>query len=157
MYDEKKTIENFNCRKAKTNFGGRRWIAYYSTDISISDGPYKFAGLPGLILELYSEDNDYHFLMRSLKKISSCDNDILLGNNLKSRKEYIIFFRKYLKEPSSYTRINDLGNSMGFNYEIKINGKPITMEENYKRIDNFVLDFVKSHNNPIEKNDLWLK
>lgn len=45
------------CLSAKTNFRGRTYIAYYSSNIKTSDGPWKFCGLPGLILSVKSLDN----------------------------------------------------------------------------------------------------
>jgi GLPGLI family protein len=31
--------------KATTEFAGRTYVAWYTTEISIADGPYKFYGL----------------------------------------------------------------------------------------------------------------
>src|SRR5690606_21094241 len=45
-------VLNYKVQKATTQFGGRSWIAWFSTDISLQDGPYKFSGLPGLILKI---------------------------------------------------------------------------------------------------------
>lgn len=58
---EKKKIDNYNCIKALVNFGGRNWIAWYAIDISTSSGPYKFGGLPGLILEIKDTENLFSF------------------------------------------------------------------------------------------------
>ncbi|MDQ0592374.1 GLPGLI family protein [Chryseobacterium ginsenosidimutans] len=48
-------------QKATTSFGGRIWTAWFTKDINISDGPYKFSGLPGLIVKLEDENGDYRF------------------------------------------------------------------------------------------------
>lgn len=48
-------------QKAVANFGGRIWAAWFTKDISISDGPYKFSGLPGLIVKLEDDKGDYRF------------------------------------------------------------------------------------------------
>lgn len=50
-------ILGFPCKKAEVNFRGRQYIAYYTENIRDSDGPWKFSGLPGLILKVYSVDN----------------------------------------------------------------------------------------------------
>lgn len=42
---------------------GRKWTAWFSLDIPISDGPYKFRGLPGLIIFLYEDNNKHNFLL----------------------------------------------------------------------------------------------
>jgi len=48
-------------QKAVVNFGGRVWTAWFTKDIAISDGPYKFSGLPGLIVKLEDDKGDYRF------------------------------------------------------------------------------------------------
>lgn len=52
-----KTIIGYNCKMAEATFRGREYRAYFCPEIPISDGPFKFQGLPGLILEIYSKDN----------------------------------------------------------------------------------------------------
>ncbi|HKK77408.1 MAG TPA: GLPGLI family protein [Saprospiraceae bacterium] len=53
---ETKKIKSFNCKKAVTTFRGRNYTAWYTEDLSIIGGPWKFDGLPGLILEVASDD-----------------------------------------------------------------------------------------------------
>lgn len=50
-------ILNQKCLSAKTVFRGRKYIAYYSQKYRTDEGPWKFGGLPGLILSIKSEDN----------------------------------------------------------------------------------------------------
>lgn len=45
----------YNCTQAITTFRGRTYKVLYTTDILVSRGPWKFQGLPGLILSV--EDN----------------------------------------------------------------------------------------------------
>ena len=54
---EKKKILGYDCQKATTIFRGRKFEVYFTKEIPINDGPYKFYGLPGLILEVNSKDN----------------------------------------------------------------------------------------------------
>lgn len=64
-------VSNFNgykAQKATMSFGGRIWTAWFAPDIKVYDGPYKFSGLPGLIVKLEDEKGDYKF--NFLKKIS---------------------------------------------------------------------------------------
>lgn len=65
---ETKTILNFKCNSAKVKFRDKEYIAYYTTEIPINGGPWKFRGLPGLILELKSLDNKIDFKVLSIKK-----------------------------------------------------------------------------------------
>lgn len=54
--EETKLIQNFKCTKATLKFRGRDFIAWFTTEIPVSYGPWKFHGLPGLILEVYDVD-----------------------------------------------------------------------------------------------------
>jgi GLPGLI family protein len=53
--DLRKEIMGYNCIEAKTSFHGRKYTAFFTESIPIFDGPWKFSGLPGLILELKEE------------------------------------------------------------------------------------------------------
>lgn len=59
--NEKKTIIGYQCQKATIKFRGRSYTAWFTTEIPISDGPYKFCGLPGLILNLSDDKGQFNF------------------------------------------------------------------------------------------------
>lgn len=42
----------FSSNKAKIKFRGRDYYAFYTKEIEIKDGPWKWNNLPGLILEV---------------------------------------------------------------------------------------------------------
>jgi GLPGLI family protein len=68
--NEVSKIENYSVQKATTKYGGRKWIAWFTTEIPFSDGPYKFSGLPGLIIKISDAKNDYEFNLIKASKIS---------------------------------------------------------------------------------------
>jgi GLPGLI family protein len=51
---EVKKINGYICNKAITHFRGRDYEAWFTPEIPITFGPFKFKGLPGLILILNS-------------------------------------------------------------------------------------------------------
>ena len=53
------TIFGYNCQLATLNYGGRIWKAWFTTMIPIPDGPYKFSGLPGLIIKIHDDKNQW--------------------------------------------------------------------------------------------------
>lgn len=59
--DSIKTVLGYECVKATTNYRGRTWIAWFTPEIPIQDGPWKLCGLPGLILEAHDANGDYIF------------------------------------------------------------------------------------------------
>ncbi|SHJ25544.1 GLPGLI family protein [Cruoricaptor ignavus] len=59
--NEFRNIGPFKVQKAECNFGKRNWIAWFTQEIPFPYGPYKFSGLPGMILEVNDERKDYIF------------------------------------------------------------------------------------------------
>lgn len=51
------TILGNVCTLAKADFRGRQYIAYFTSAIPIASGPWKFLGLPGLVLQIQDERN----------------------------------------------------------------------------------------------------
>lgn len=66
--DEKQKIGTYNAQKATADFGGRKWIAWFTTEIPFQDGPYKFYGLPGLIVKVGDEAGNYSWELKGNKK-----------------------------------------------------------------------------------------
>ncbi len=61
------TILGYKCYKATCHFAGRDYEAWFTPDIPISDGPYKFSGLPGLILSVVDTKNQHSFHIYKVK------------------------------------------------------------------------------------------
>jgi GLPGLI family protein len=62
------TILGYQVQKATTRFRGRSWVAWFAPGMPISDGPYKFHGLPGLILKMFDTRNHFLFEALSIEK-----------------------------------------------------------------------------------------
>lgn len=58
LHNETDTILDHRCLKATCDFRGRKWTAWYA-DIPISEGPWMFSGLPGLILKLTDSQSEH--------------------------------------------------------------------------------------------------
>lgn len=82
------------CQKAVTEKFGRKWTACFSAVSPFMFGPYKFNGLPGLILEVEDDENHYRFRMTGIKKIE--------GTFPLSRLNQVKMFSK-----SDYLRVKD--------------------------------------------------
>ena len=67
--DSTKMINELKVQKAETGFGGRKWVAWFTQEIPLSYGPYKFSGLPGLIIEIHDTRKDYIFKLIKSEKI----------------------------------------------------------------------------------------
>lgn len=63
-------ILGYRCQKAFASYAGREYIAWFTTQIPISEGPYKFNGLPGLILKISDTKHQHCFSLVSIKKVN---------------------------------------------------------------------------------------
>ena len=59
LTDETQTILGHHCQKATCRFRGRDFVAWFAADIPVKRGPWKFSGLPGLILKAYDKEKLY--------------------------------------------------------------------------------------------------
>lgn len=66
--DSTKQILGYFCQKAECEFRGRKWTAWFTPEIPISNGPWLLNGLPGLILEAYDKNKDYFYTIRGVKQ-----------------------------------------------------------------------------------------
>ncbi len=69
-------ILGYSCQMARTTYAGRDWVAWYSPQIPVADGPYKFNGLPGLILKISDTKNQHCFTLNAIKKVT--DDQLIL-------------------------------------------------------------------------------
>ena len=133
---ETKEIKGYKVQKAITNFAGRDYVAWFTPDVPISDGPYKFNGLPGLILEISDVENEWNFEFFGLKKLSPKQDFKLKFNQLikTSLAELKATNLRYRKDPFTY-----------------VNNPNITIspEVHQKYIESFA-EMLDKENNPIE-------
>lgn len=70
ILDDTMSIGGYLAQKATVNYGGRTWDAWFTDELPISDGPYKFLGLPGLILNMTDSKKDYRFSFKSIERLA---------------------------------------------------------------------------------------
>lgn len=141
-YNETNKIGNYLCNKATLNFRGRNYIAWYTDEIPISSGPWKFRGLPGLILEIYDETLKYEWIVTKITKENS--SEVIVKNNVTdiiknkdlvdiSLKNYVIlkdslFYRKFKNVDKKIKSRQD----RGVNSDVKINYNRLGKELKYE-------------------------
>lgn len=122
---EYKTIGNYECQKATTNFRGRNYIAWFAEKIPVKFGPWKLNGLPGLILEVQDELNVIKITATSIDIGSTLDfdfstNSIPKKGKIISLKEYVVLKDNEYKEIRKY-----LISKQERNTEIEFNESPV--------------------------------
>jgi GLPGLI family protein len=96
--NETKNIGKFSCNLAKSNFRGRNYNVWYTMDIPTSFGPWKFYGLPGLIVEANSDDNSVSFILKKVITVDKTKIDIPSQGDKITFKEYVEFKNNVVEE-----------------------------------------------------------
>lgn len=65
--DSTKTVLGYECIMAKSDYHGRHWTAWFSPEIPVQDGPWKLAGLPGLILAAAEDGGIHSFIANGIE------------------------------------------------------------------------------------------
>lgn len=68
--NETKKIKDYTCYKATTTFRGNNFEVWFTPDIPINAGPWKWYGLPGLILEATDKDQSVVFKLEKIEKLT---------------------------------------------------------------------------------------
>jgi len=151
--DSIKNSNNLQVQKAITEFGGRSWIAWFSKDIPIPYGPYKFNGLPGLIMELYDTKKDYYFKVIKSEKITEGYQRISLENSMSraipvNQKELNKLKLDLYSNPFKYVLNGNL--TMREGQKLQLEDGTVLSKEQLKPAEANERKKLKAFNNPIE-------
>ncbi len=162
LTNEVKTIGDYACQKANLAFGGRTWEAWFSTDIPISDGPYKFYGLPGLIISLEDNTHTHRFLLKGNEKLAGknglaylekIEKEANMGYAQKRLKISTNQFKKMIREHRR-DPVKNLRQSLSdptTKVVININGREISNNQEVLRYkEKQARERMKKYNNPLE-------
>lgn len=144
---ETATIGEYKAQKAETSFGGRKWAAWFTTDLPFQDGPYKFAGLPGLIIKAEDAKGDYSFDLKETKKIAALPELSQRGNVIKvKRKDYEKQEKAFRKDPASFMQAAMSAGRGGISApQFRVNDA-----DRRKQMEQRMKEEAKKNNNPIE-------
>jgi len=137
-----KKIGDIQCQKAETDYGGRHWTAWFTKDIQISEGPYVFHGLPGLIVEIEDNNKEYAFKLVKIKKFNSkttfsieAANEISWTTFEKLQRDYYIDPYSFVKA-GGYKAVKDDGN--GGVTKLDFREATLSTQEFIKKNDNII-------------------
>jgi GLPGLI family protein len=103
-----KKIDSLICYKAMTIFRGRAYVAWFCPQLPIHEGPWKFGGLPGAIVEVYDEEKAIYWKLKEF----STTKDVLpiapqpQGNFLTFQKEFKNGFKKVVASMQSEDNVD---------------------------------------------------
>lgn len=97
---ETRTIQGYACQRADCDYRGRRWVAWFTPEIPISEGPWKLSGLPGLILEAADSRGDHSFSLSGLRRVDDGSVSWPKHQYMKAnRRDYLRTARKFIENP----------------------------------------------------------
>lgn len=155
-------IGEYKVQKAETDFAGRKWTAWFTTDLPYQDGPYKFTGLPGLIVKVEDATGDYSFDLMKNYKLDALPELNQFGSTLKvKRANYTKQLDKYKADPVAFTMAQQStgGGPGGIAPPMRVGGaggpgggrggnqNPADMK---KRMEERLKEEIKQYSNPIE-------
>ena len=80
---ETKILRGYKCQKATCSWRGREYVAWFTMEIPKRLGPWKFGGLPGLIIKVSDLSDEYSF---ECVRIEKANREINTFNYSKFKK-----------------------------------------------------------------------
>lgn len=144
---EKEKIGEWNAQKAEADFAGRHWIAWFSTEIPIQDGPYKFHGLPGLIVKIEDKTGSHKMELRGIKNISSeLDINVFEAKEIAvNTKQFQKVMKEYESDPTKGIKQLQMGGA-----NIIMTGKDGNTSKIAKEQEERLKNQIRKNNNGIE-------
>ncbi len=158
---EKEKIGAYNTQKATTEFGGRKWTAWFTTEVPFQDGPYKFYGLPGLIVKIEDTEKNYSWKLSGNKKIENYE-ELTYSDKINAKYGIPTTVTPTTKEKFDKAYIGYKQDPMAeFRQKIspemmtmKMPGSDLTIGDFAKKQEKIAKDFFNANDNPIEKNQV---
>lgn len=105
VLDEIKDVKGFKCQLARADSDtGDTFFAWFTKDISIPDGPFRFKGLSGMVLEVYNKNKTIQIFATEIKKSDEKIEPLNYGNDVKtkSKQQFLEARNNYFQNPSMY-------------------------------------------------------
>lgn len=110
LTQETDTICGYHCQKALTHYHGRDFEAWFTTEVPLNYGPWKFGGLPGLIIKVYDKDKFYTFECVNLESVHLPMMSHPYNKHRSISREKVLKFERKVNENASrvlgYTRLD---------------------------------------------------
>ena len=109
LRDGTREVIGYDCRRATCRFRGRDYEAWYTEELPLATGPWKFHGLPGLILAVNDTGDDGGIIRFEATGIRCAEVPVTMAdlNYLTtSRKKFMATERKFMTDPIGYMQAN---------------------------------------------------
>ncbi|WP_312991873.1 GLPGLI family protein [Chryseobacterium flavum] len=166
---DKQKIGEYNAQKATTSFGGREWTAWFTTEIPFQDGPYKFYGLPGLIVKIEDATGSHSMVLAGNKtvKATEAEKETQLPENVKilglfgkeievTKEQFKKAWKAYVNDPTKNMRELMMKNGGDTNSKVAFKVKTADGREFsdpnqvFREMEKRTKESLQKDNNPIE-------
>jgi len=114
LTNQKKRFGNYMCRKAILSFRGRAYEAWYTEDIPLRFGPWKFGGLPGLIIKIKDSDSTFVYELTGINLKDKFNNKLITipqsfaNDKVITYKEYRALYKKMIANNLKLSRVEQV-------------------------------------------------
>ncbi|KAA0128757.1 GLPGLI family protein [Chryseobacterium sp. SN22] len=151
---ETKVSASLQLQKATARFGRRNWTAWFSKEFPFQEGPYKFHGLPGMIIEMYDDKENYHFTLNKSQNFADTQLNSMY-KNAKGRgvdipySKYQSMLLSHYRDPLKF--INSSQIEINEDHKLGLDdGRIIYKPEELRQYSIEERQRIKKYNNPIE-------
>jgi GLPGLI family protein len=99
-----KTILSYSCNLAKTTSDtGKIYYAWYTSAIPVSEGPFRFKGLNGLVLEVYNEEKSILITGVEVTKVKELIEPLKYVNvyDVKNKSQFLKKRNEVMQDPNN--------------------------------------------------------
>lgn len=127
------TVCGYLCTLATCSYGGRDWQAWFAEEIPSMFGPWKFSGLPGLILKVADTEGVHTMTAKSFRRADA--DPILNKPNIQtlktSRDKFVKMKNEFEKNPMESIMLESITDiTVSHSGSMLINGVPLPKREN---------------------------
>lgn len=163
IHSDKMKIGSYSSQKATTKYLGRQWTAWFCTDLPFQDGPYKFYGLPGLIIKLEDKSQTHVMTLIGNKIVKEAviqkknenhafgpQNEIAVNN-----QQFTKLWQEHVRDPNKITRQkmltlgNDAQGNSNFSF-MDATGKKLDPNEAMRNNEKQFRENLKKSNNRLD-------
>ncbi|MDP2454360.1 MULTISPECIES: GLPGLI family protein [unclassified Kaistella] len=155
LSSETKTIGNYKLQNAATKFGGRNWTAWFNSEITLNEGPYKFRGLPGLIFDITDDKQNFKFTLIKSYQLKETYNTEEILETFAGEKSILVSQKTLLKKQLELFNdpLQDFKEdfkSATENTIFWVMGTQVKSIDQFKELSQQTQDQMRKENNPIE-------
>ncbi|CAI9687569.1 GLPGLI family protein [Elizabethkingia anophelis] len=144
LLSDTQKIGSLQCQKAETDYGGRHWIAWFTQEIQLSEGPYIFHGLPGLIVHVEDSNHEYMFKLAKIRKFNSDTSFSIQGAKEINWDIFIKIQRDFYADPYVFVKAE------GYK-AVQDDGSGGVKKLDFREATLSIQEFIKKNDNQVEK------